>query len=574
MLRVIEGSRAPPQDTYGPLPHSGDSQRRLNRVTPSPPVGHALYESDAVLQLLRLLQEATRASPRGTDENYIPPTGGEIAEANYHHFVFGQRGSGKSSLLRHLQRQMGSAKRASIWIDQEIFSNLQYPDVLVSAVYELMFGILSALRQDIVAAKRTLLQKILRQPPNLTKEQQIVADLGTAVAELQKLKFAPLDRKVEWVVSAENSVNSGISGGIKFEVLSAQSERQSARTTAATTTEVIEGSKEQYLERALTMFRDLLVRSLQQIDGGFIFVDDLYQIRRTDQPLVLGYLHRLTKDTGLWLKIGSIRYSTITFKPGDPPRGMQVGHDAHEVALDRGLRHFQSTQEFLEKILIQIANTTNVDIRTLFTEDARKRLVLAAGGVARDYLRLTSGAINEARNRGVTSKPGSHRIIVEDVNKAAGQLSPSKFEDLRKDEPEEAASLEKLVRILTEFCRETKAAYFLVATDNAVIGEQVNKLQHLRFTHLLAESETVPNEGSKRFNVWFLDVAELSAQRATVGMDFLGWENREKRRNRKLIFTGEYTPKPKVVAKPKARTESNQPTGDIPDGSTGQISPT
>jgi hypothetical protein len=52
----------------------------------------------------------------------------------------------------------------------------------------------------------------------------------------------------------------------------------------------------------------------------------------------------------------------------------------------------------------------------------------------------------------------------------------------------------------------------------------------------------VPDRGSQRFNVWLLDVAELSAQRATAGMDFLGWEEREKRRNRKLIFTGEEAP--------------------------------
>lgn len=238
------------------------------------------------------------------------------------------------------------------------------------------------------------------------------------------------------------------------------------------------------------------------------------------------------------MKVGSIRYSTVTYKPGDPPRGMQVGHDAHEVPLDRGLRHFQSTQEFLEKILAGIAGRESVDIYLLLTPDARKRLVLAAGGVARDYLRLTSGAITEARNRGVTLQPGSHRITVEDVNKAAGLLSPSKFEDLRKDEPAEAASLEKLVRQLTEFSRATKSAYFLVSTDAIELSDQVNKLQHLRFTHLLVESETVPNEGSRRFNVWFLDVAELSAQRATQGMDFLGWESREKRRNRRLIFTG------------------------------------
>ena len=304
-----------------------------------------------------------------------------------------------------------------------------------------------------------------------------------------------------------------------------------------TASEVIDGTKEEYLERALAGYRSLIIKTATWVDGGFIFVDDLYQISRSDQPQVLGYLHRLIKDTGVWLKIGSIRYSTVTFKP-TPPTGMQRGHDAQEVALDRGLRYLLVTQQFLEQILSQIAKKAGISLDQLITPEARKRLVLAAGGVARDYLRITAAAIDEARNRGVTPKSGSHRVIVDDVNKAAGRLSPAKFDDLKADEPDEAMALAKLVRNLTEFCRARGHAYFLIATDNIDLSVQVDKLQHLRFAHLLVESETVPDRGSQRFNVWLLDVAELSAQRAAEHMDFLGWEEREKRRNRKLIFTG------------------------------------
>jgi hypothetical protein len=237
------------------------------------------------------------------------------------------------------------------------------------------------------------------------------------------------------------------------------------------------------------------------------------------------------------------------------------------VALDRGLRHIQSTQNFLEKILFQIGEKVGVDIYELLTKDARKRLVLAAGGVARDYLRLTAGAIDEARNRGVTLKSGSHRVIVDDINKAAGLLSPAKFDDLRADEPAEAVALGHLVRNLTEFCRARKSAYFLIATEDVELAAQVDKLQHLRFTHLLVESETIPDRGSQRFNVWLLDVAELSAQRATADLDFLGWEQREKRRNRKLIFTGhepsqENHPKPAKKSAKRTATKSKAPASE------------
>ncbi len=497
----------------------------------------AQFETEAVLAMLRLLQEATRATPSGGRETYVPPTGGEIAEANYHHFVFGQRGSGKSSLLRHLQHRTAVESRASVWIDQEIFSNLSYPDVLVSAVHEVMKGARAAVQEHFSAPRHRWYHRVPFVSKPRSADQQLISELTRVVFELEKLRYAPLDRKVEWVVVNEDQDVSGASAGVRMELVSLEQRSDTTVRASRTATETVEGTKEQYLERALTEFRDLLSRASVRADGGFIFVDDLYQLKRSDQPLVVGYLHRLVKDTGLWLKIGSIRYSTVTFKPGDPPRGMEVGHDAHEVALDRGLRHIKSTQTFLEKILARIAEQAAVDIKELLTDDARKRLVLAAGGVARDYLRLVSGAINEARNRGVTTKAGSHRVIVEDVNQAAGLLAPTKLDDLRKDEPGEAVILERLVRRLTEFCRTRRSAFFLIPTDDADLNKQIDKLQNLRFTHLLFESETVPDKSSQRFDVWLLDVAELSAQRATTGMDFLNWEKREKRRNRNLIFT-------------------------------------
>jgi hypothetical protein len=177
-----------------------------------------------------------------------------------------------------------------------------------------------------------------------------------------------------------------------------------------------------------------------------------------------------------------------------------------------------------------------VDLERLLTEGSRARLVLASGGVARDYLRLTAGAIEQAQNRGVTPKSGTNRVIVEDVNEAAGTIAPSKLDDLKRDAPELAAALRALVVDLTEFCRQTQCAYFLIDAQDRELSDSMGALQHLRFAYLLDESETVPDRASQRFNVWLLDIAELSAQRATQQMDFDGWQKREKRRNRRLIF--------------------------------------
>jgi hypothetical protein len=341
---------------------------------------------------------------------------------------------------------------------------------------------------------------------------------------------------VQWVHNRGAEAKTDVLGAIRIAPAELKGGASLKETSGVTSTEMVESSKEEYLERALVDFRRLLMQAADLCHGGFVFVDDLYLIKRDDQPLVLGYLHRLLKDSGFWLKIGSIRYLTTTYRAGDRPVGMQEAHDAHEVALDKGIRLLRSTQTFLETILKNLAHNVGVDLDRLLTEGSRARLMLASGGVARDYLRLTAGAIEQARNRGPTTKSGTARVIVEDVNEAAGTIAPSKLDDLRKDAPDLAAALRALVVDLTEFCRQSQCAYFLVDAQDRELSDSMEALQHLRYAYLLDESETVPDRASQRFNVWLLDIAELSAQRATQQMDFDGWQKREKRRNRRLIF--------------------------------------
>jgi hypothetical protein len=188
--------------------------------------------------------------------------------------------------------------------------------------------------------------------------------------------------------------------------------------------------------------------------------------------------------------------------------------------------------------------------------------MLASGGVARDYLLLARGSIEEAREHGPGKKSGSHRVSVEDVNSAAGKIAPTKLDDLRKDTPDAARAIEDRVIDLTNFCRDRKSGYFLVDTRDRVLMQDMNALQHLRFAHLLFQSETIPDRQSERFNVYLLDLAQLSYQRATEGVDFEGWADREKRRARKLVYGADWVsqrrPTPiKEVDKEEAVKEAN-----------------
>jgi energy-coupling factor transporter ATP-binding protein EcfA2 len=508
------------------------------------------FHSEDVSRLLRVIQEATRATPSGESQVYIPPPGGDKADANYHHLIFGQRGSGKSTLMRFLQRERRQQDQIAAWVDQEVFSALSYPDVLVSSVEVVMHDALTAVHGVLNREKRELRgwKRWLFRPSSTDKE--LTGALAQAEANLRTLKFAQRERRIGWQhnAAAANSVekigtltlspHGGTAGGSRT--------RTKTDSSAVQVSEVIESRKDEFLERVLPDYRDVLRVAAERCGGGYIFLDDVYMLTREDQPKVLGYLHRLVKDSGLWLKVGSIRYLTTTYSTkGSAPVGVQEGQDAKSVALDAGLRRLNTSQQFLEKILRGLGDKAQVELDRVFNPHSLARMALASGCVARDYLEIASEAIEHARNRPETQKVGMERVTVEDVNAAARVLAPSKLKDLEQDAPTEAAALQHLVGELTSFCQDQNSAYFLVNSADQELGRRMDALQHLRFAHLIDENETIPDPGSEQFDVWLLDLAQLSATRGNRSMDFDGWQKRERRRRRTLVFTRDREPKPK-----------------------------
>lgn len=512
----------------------------------------AAFDKPEVQAFLRILSEAARASHVSGPNVYVPPAGSDLASANYHYFIFGQRGSGKSSLMHHLRKELHDTGRIGVWIDEEVFSKLTFPDVLVSAVLETMEGVLESLPDESQSWWRRMFGM-----PKETGALQTKRQLRKIANNLRALKQSPDDRQIEWTHSLDTSGKYDVVGHISVgQRVGVKGGVEQSQTAGTKSVETVQTSKQEYLERALADFRKILIKSGQLTEGGFVFVDDLYHLRREDQPKVLGYMHRLLKDTGVWLKIGTLRNMTTTYRD-NPPEGMQLRHDAQEIALDRQFNRYGETQRFLETILQELAEPAGVETATLFTRGALDRLMLASGGVARDYIDLARRSIERARSRGVGTKSGSERIIVEDVNESAAEVAPTKMNDLKVDAPEHADKLQDLLYDLTEFCRETKCSYFMIDNRQQPLSDEVFELQNLRFAHLIHENETVPDRSSQRFNVWMLDLAMLSHQRAAQRIDFSGWQDRERRRQRKLIYTPEW--RTMVEArKPKASERSQQ----------------
>jgi len=343
-------------------------------------------------------------------------------------------------------------------------------------------------------------------------------DLREQLAVMRDLLFSEDDTQIEtttedkaldsecvsFKLGAETSVlNIGYEDGGKTST-----EKRQQRTARFT------HKKIQHLLRHIPDYQKLF-RRMAALSGGdaFLFLDDLYHIPRRYHAQVLDYFHRVAKGNSLWLKIGTIRHRTLWYTHGDPPIGVKIGDDISDIDLDLTLEKYKVTSDFLEKILLSFLDESGVKKNDFLTRHALDRLVLASGGVARDFIGLLRRSILLARERGVTSR--SEKVGAEDINAAAGEYDSSKREELTRDTLDERQALEQEFANITRFVNEcSRANVFLV--DKSLPDSElapIEELVDLRLVHRVKSRLTVADRPGKTFEAFMLDVSQYTASR-------------------------------------------------------------
>jgi hypothetical protein len=525
----------------------------------------AYFEGDEASRLQVLLEEVTRAKPGSPEARFVVPERTIIDRlgARFHHVLYGRRGSGKSSLLRHIETADEAGGRLTAWIDYEISMNLSYPDVLVSTLETIFSDFARGIAEQGVVLpaepepRRKRAHRRWRKRLEADRNAGLLHDVRSVADQLSLLKNSPDSSEIVWEAASSEVVSvadaAGVGASLKAPNAEIRTDLSSNRGSESSTSTRLQTSyratKEQHLERALPLYRALVERMTSIYGDAFVIVDEVYRLRRQDQPSVLGYVHRVIKDTGAWLKVGTVKFGTQIYDAGPPAIGLQVPHDIKDLSLDRGLLDFKNSKRFLESILVALAAEVGADLDRLFSPGALDRMVLASGGVPRDYLDVASEAIAVARNRGISAKSGSERVIAEDVNEGAGRKVDNKFAEL-DEQAKNPDELRSLIVALTDHCRDNKSAWFLVDLADRSVAAQIEQLQSVRFVHTIDLNESLPDPGSGRYHVYLLDVSQLAAQRA-LQIDFMGWTSREKRRARKLVFRP-HAQRPERAERPSA----------------------
>jgi len=82
-----------------------------------------------------LIEEASRSTQEGV-RYFIEPAAGVLdrAKSRRHHFIFGRRGSGKSSLIAKTEQDLTLDRSPVARVDLEPFKGHSYPDLLISVL--------------------------------------------------------------------------------------------------------------------------------------------------------------------------------------------------------------------------------------------------------------------------------------------------------------------------------------------------------------------------------------------------------------------------------------------------------
>jgi hypothetical protein len=512
---------------------------------------------EQVARLLATLPEAARTeAERPTDETlarFVSPRPGILEEvsARRHQFVYGRRGVGKSTLLRRVAADSPGTERKVIFIDVETLRRRPYPDVLIELLTHLVDDLEKRLKDTgwlTRLRRRSLLKRVRRLSEAMDR---LLQEPQAAEHTVKQLRSQSYQAEKKWSIGGDIRAKLSHNGGVATGHAGGKVGKGSVAEdeTEAQSESHFERTKMDGLAEAAVLVRKVLGDAHAELGvPTLVVLDDFYHIRLAEQPEVLAYLHQIVKGLDITLKICGVRHRLNTFVDGDPPVGMQPEHDADQIIVDITLERFGAAKEFLEKVLAGICHGIGIEIEALITDGGRERLVLASGGVARDYLSLVRRAVRNATERASNQYRMKNRITAEDVAQAAADLYEQKQDELKKDAGDEAEALRSRLSELVRFCVEThRTNVVLVETtklQEEPWGKEVLGLVDLRFLHKIDTlstwrgGETYPG---RKFAAFTLDVSTWTSTRSEQISPIRFWEpgGRQKIRNPKLIYTPE-----------------------------------
>ncbi|MDQ3565445.1 MAG: hypothetical protein M3436_15400 [Pseudomonadota bacterium] len=411
----------------------------------------------------------------------------ERIAAAQHQVIFGRRGSGKSCLLVHYLNSTVADGILPIYVLADEFKKLTYPDILIRLLVEIL---------ESIPAPWAALKKLFRRP----------VPTRAAARELRRLLDVADESEV--LEDRQHRSSDTTSVTIQAEALG-QAGLGPTTDHAQSRSSKFKERKIDTLERHLRDYKNAIISALiaSRANRGCVLIDDFYLIAREWHPDVLDYLHRLLRDTDIYLKVATVRHRTTLLRNRPQTVGVELGQDVEEINLDRTLEDLNATEQYLLQMLRTMGDRASIpDISVYFNADALQALTVASGGVPRDFLNIFVNAVEAA-----LSKEQAKWLTPRDIYKGGGRLVyQTKLKNLRDDAGVDAARLDRVLVDLLAFClREKRKTAFLISQDEAQQQPRehglIHQLMDFKLIHVVEPDTSAASGRSGRYEAYTLD---------------------------------------------------------------------
>jgi hypothetical protein len=424
--------------------------------------------------------------------------------AKQNHAVFARRGCGKTLLLHDSAKRLTPDVRR-VYLNCEDLKHHTFPNVLIE-ILDALFVELDRYFSGWLGKKR--------------RSKQIISRVRKTLAGI-KQKADLRHEQVRVTESRGRHEGVGVSaaspdvGGFNLK-------------SGSTVKSEVERSYRQSDEKIseLNMWLPELKRhigELFRLSGGvkavLIQIDDLYHLKRVDQPFVMDYIHRLCKDLPLYFKIATLRHASVLFaERGGQPTGAQERHDYQSINIDFTLADFKKTETQNRLILDAFgtqAGITKKEIDGVFKGAGWERLVMAGGGVPRDVLSLFLEVLQQVQGR------ADPRIGKDEVRILSKSALEHRIEELKQDSegPDQHRLLSGIYAIRA-FCMQKGTNVFFVSEQllqqDSEIRELLYRLLDYRIIHSVGSAITHKSQlGS--FHAFMIDIGVYAHMRKLEG---------------------------------------------------------
>jgi len=422
-----------------------------------------------ITESLRIQRDSSEAVPYIDASNIL----GDVC-ARQNHAIFARRGCGKTLLLHHSSRSVDDSVR-TVYLNCEDFKRHSFPNVLIE--------ILDALFREL---ERHLTGWFGRKK----RSRELVKQIRE---ELSKLRVSAdsVEEAVRNTTSAEQSTSREASLGASAAPVSA---KIGETTGAKSRTEIERSYKvrsdklrelDMWLPRLKEQVREFFLVS-NSVKAVFLQIDDLYHLKKVDQPFVIDYIHRLCKDVPLYFKVATLRHASSLYVDRDgQPIGAQERHDYQPINIDYTFADFAKTRDQNRRIFHEFGKLVGLkpnQVDSLFKGEGFDRLVMAGGGVPRDTLSLFLEVLSTVRAN------GGDRIGKDDVRVMSRSNFERRIEELKQDsEGGEQDVLMRGIYALRSFCLSKKSNVFVISEQALQqrddFRDLVNRLLDYRIIH-------------------------------------------------------------------------------------------